>query len=225
MFTAPEFSMIRNHCPKDLNLLLENLSIPIPNFDSEPEFKIYEHLDKAIKRGVCKEMKSITPVTGYIKMLKMAGVAGDENADDEALITAILENEAKILKTAEKNVPKIPPSLEKSLITYQTEIILAPIVFGAIFSIMTFFYTMLADMYFPAVTVIGTIAGLGCIIFGLRGEQRMKLVKPPEYFVKPLRDRLTKAEATKALETFKLIKKVYTNMRPKSEQPTVNVAA
>ena len=90
---------------------------------------------------------------------------------------------------------------------------------------MTFFYTMLAEIYFPAVTLIGTVAGIGCLVFGFRGEQRMKLVNPPEYFVKPLRERLTKLEAIKVLETLKLIDKVNKNMRPKSEQPAVNVAA
>ena len=84
---------------------------------------------------------------------------------------------------------------------------------------------MLAEIYFPAVTLIGTVAGIGCLVFGFRGEQRMKLVKPPEYFVKPLRERLTKLEAIKVLETLKLIDKVNKNMRPKSEQPAVNLAA
>lgn len=224
MFTVPEFRMIRNHCLKDLNVLLENFSIPIPNFESDSEFKIYEKIDKALKRAICREMKSITPVTGYTKLLKMAGVTPEESLDEPEMINLILENEAKILKVAEKNVPKIPPSLEKSLITYQTEVMIVPIVFGSIFSVMTFFYTMLAEIYFPAVTVIGTIAGIGCLVFGFRGEKRMKLVKPPEVFVKPMRDRLTKLEATKVLESLKLVQKVYKNMHPKGEQPSVDIA-
>ncbi len=225
MYTAPEFRMIRNHCPNDLRALLENLLIPIPDYDAQPEFKIYEHLDKAIKRTLCQRMKSITVITGYVKLLKMAGIVADENADEADLVSDILKNEDKILKTAEKNVAKVPPSLEKSLITYETCVLIVPIVFGAIFSIMTFFYTMLAEVYFPAVTVIGTLAGVGCLVFGFRGEKRMKLVKPPEMFVRPLRERLTKLEATKVLETLKLVDKINKNMRPKVEQPTtVNVA-
>lgn len=223
MFTVPEFRMIRNHCPKDLNALLENFSIPVPDFDADAEFKIYEKLDKALKRAICRETKSITPGTGYTKLLKMAGITPEETLDEPEMINIILDNEEKILKAAEKNVPKVPPSLEKSLITYQTEVLIVPIVFGSIFSVMTFFYTMLAEVYFPAVTVIGTLAGIGCLVFGFRGEKRMKLVKPPEAFVKPLRDRLTKLEATKALTSLKLVQKVYKNMHPKGEQPAVDI--
>lgn len=217
MYTTPEFRLIRKHCLDDLRALLDNLSIPMPDF-SVDEMKVYEQLDKAISKSVCFEMKSLTLVTGYLKILKMvrAKLKGDE--DNDELIAKIIENEEKLLKVAEKNVPKLPPDLEKSLIVEKTEVMIAPIVFGGIFSLMTFFYTMFAETYFPMVTLIGTVAGMGCIIFGLRGEKRIRLAAPADRFVQLPPDVLNKEEMQTVLETLKIVNKINKVLRPPEDE-------
>lgn len=224
MYTTPEFRLIRKHSPEDLKALLDNLSIPLPDF-SVDEMKVYEQLDKAITKSVCFEMKSLTLITGYLKILKMIKLKLAGKEDTDALIAIIVENEEKLLKAAEKNMPKLPPDLEKSLIVEETEVMIVPIVFGSIFSIMTFFYTMMAETYFPMVTLLGTLAGMGCIIFGLRGEKRIKLAAPPERFVQLPPDVLNKEEMQTVLETLKLIDKINKVLRPPEEQSTTQSAS
>ena len=217
MYTTPELRIIRRECPDDLRALLDNLSIPMPDFSSD-EMKIYEQLDKAITKSVCFEMKSLTLVTGYLKVLKMIRLDDKGTELNDEIIARIIENEDKLLAAAAKNVPKLPPDLEKSLIVEETEVMIVPIVFGSIFSIMTFFYTMLADTYFPMVTLIGTVAGLGCIIFGLRGEKHIKLAAPPEQFVQLPPDVLNKEDMQTILETLKIVNKINLVLRPSTVQ-------
>lgn len=216
MYTTPEFRLIRHHCPDELRELLDNLSIPMPDFTID-EMKVYEQLDKSISKSVCFEMKSLTLVTGYLKILKMVKAKLKGGEDNDALISKIIENEETLLKVAARNVPKLPPDLEKSLIVEKTEVMIAPIVFGAIFSLMTFFYTMFAETYFPMVTLIGTIAGMGCIIFGLRGEKRIRLAAPAERFVQLPPDVLNKEEMETVLATLKIIDKINKVLRPPEE--------
>ena len=222
MYTTPEFRLIRKHNPELLNALLENLSIPLPDFGVD-EMKVYEQLDKAITKNICFEMKSLTLVTGYLKMLRMVRAKLQGNEDNDDLINLVVENEEKLLKVAEKNVPKLPPDLEKSLIVEETEVMIVPIVFGSIFSLMTFFYTMLAETYFPMVTLLGTVAGFGCIIFGLRGEKRIKMAAPPEYFVQLPPDVLNKEEMLVVLETLKIVDQINKVLRPPVQTPVSTV--
>ena len=219
MYTTPEFRLIRHHCPDELRELLDNLSIPMPDFSID-EMKVYEQLDKAITKSVCFEMKSLALVTGYLKILRMAKVKLKGDEDNDALIAQIVANEEKLLAAAEKNVPKLPPDLEKSLIVEKTEVMIAPIVFGSIFSLMTFFYTMFAETYFPMVTLIGTIAGMGCIIFGLRGEKRIRLAAPAERFVQLPPDVLNKEEMEIILATLKIVDKINKVLRPPEDEST-----
>ena len=205
--------MIRQECPEYLQALLDNLSLPMPDF-SVDEMKVYEQLDNAITKSVCSEMKSPSIIIGFLKLIKMAGLSAEETEIDDVLIARILENEEKLMRAAERNVPKLPPNLEKSLRVEETEIMIVPIVFGAIFSTMTFFYTMLANMYFPAITVIGTLAGLGSILFGLRGEKHFKLAAPPERFVALPPEVLTRDDMVKVLNTLKIINKINQVLRP-----------
>ena len=218
MYTTPEFRLIRHHCPDELRELLDNLSIPMPDFSID-EMKVYEQLDKAITKSVCFEMKSLALVTGYLKILRMAKVKLKGDEDNDALIAQIVANEEKLLAAAEKNVPKLPPDLEKSLIVEKTEVMIAPIVFGSIFSLMTFFYTMFAETYFPMVTLIGTVAGMGCIILGLRGEKHVKLAAPAERFVQLPPDVLSKEEMIATLEMLKTVDKINKVLRPPEPEP------
>lgn len=221
MFTAPEFKLIRKNCLKDYKALLENLSIPMPDLNSGDETKLFEQLDKAIDKTICYEMKSLAPISGYIKLLKMGGVPHNVTDPESALISLIVANEKLILKKSEKNVPRIPPELEKSLITYETEVMIVPLVFGAIFLFMTLLYTAMAEIYFPAVTAIGLVAGLAALGFGLRGEERIKRVKPPEYFLtKVPPDALTPDDTRIVLDSLKLIDKINQTVNPPVEKPS-----
>ena len=224
MFTAPEFKMIRKDCPEYLQALLDNLSIPMPDF-SVDEMKVYDQLNSAITKSICFEMKSLTLITGYLKLLKMVGLNGDDADIDDILVARIVDNEEKLIAAADKNVPKLPPDLEKSLIVEETEVMIVPIVFGTIFSVMTFFYTMLADIYFPAVTVIGTLAGVGGILLGLRGEKHIKMAAPPERFVELPPDVLNHDDMVTVLDTLKIVNKINRVLRPTEAQAEAAGAA
>ena len=214
MFTTPEFRLMRKECPKDFKALLENLSIKPPDFDDDPEFKVYEYLDREITKKMCAEMQSLSVITGYLKLLKMAKVKIKKTDLEDDLVSTIIENEENILKATEVNIPKLPPTLERSLIMEETVVIPGLIGIGAIFSTATFFYTLLADIYFPAVTVLGTLAGVGAMVMGFRGEKRIRLAAPPTQFVKLPPGVLSKENAEAVFRTLKIIDKINKILRP-----------
>ena len=49
MFVAVEFQNMRSRCLSELKKLLENLSIPIPDWSGD-EYRIYEKLDNDITK-------------------------------------------------------------------------------------------------------------------------------------------------------------------------------
>ena len=210
--------MIRKHCPEYLKALLESLSIPQPDYDDD-EMRVYEKLDRAINKQACAMMKSLALITGYLKLLKLAKVKLKGTEDNDELIAHIVENEEALIKASDRKPPKLPPDLERSLLVEETEVMIVPIVFGSIFSIMTFFYTMFAETYFPMVTLIGTVAGMGCIILGLRGEKHVKLAAPAERFVQLPPDVLSKEEMIATLEMLKTVDKINKVLRPPEPEP------
>lgn len=214
MYTTPEFRLMRKECPKELDALIENLSIKKPDFDEDAGFKVFEQLDKDITKKMCAEMQSLTLITGYLKLLKMGKVPIKHTDLEDDLIVTIIEHEADIMKATEINMPKLPPTLERSLITEETVMIPPLMAFGALFSTMTFFYTLLAEVYFPAVTVLGTLAGVGCLVMGFRGEKRIKLAAPPTRFVKLPPGVLSKEDAEAVFKTLKIVDKLNKTLRP-----------
>ena len=101
MFVAVEFQNMRSRCLPELEKLLENLSIPIPDWSGD-EYRIYEELDEELMKKICALMKSSSVIEGYTKLLKLGGVAYDYSETDNELLNKIVSNGDKILDAVRK---------------------------------------------------------------------------------------------------------------------------
>ena len=52
MYTPSDFKLMRRICPDEMNTLLNNLGIKIPDFDAKDEVEIYSELDAAIDKKI-----------------------------------------------------------------------------------------------------------------------------------------------------------------------------
>ena len=101
MFVAVEFQNMRSRCLPELEKLLENLSIPIPDWSGD-EYRIYQELDEELMKKICALMKSSSVIEGYTKLLKLGGVAYDYSETDNELLNKIVSNGDKILDAVRK---------------------------------------------------------------------------------------------------------------------------
>ncbi len=92
MFTAAEFRLIRERCPKKLDGLLEKLNIPKPDWEAGNEFRNYEALDEKIVNRLCRLMKSDSIINGYVKLLELGGIAVDYSETDNQLLNQIISH-------------------------------------------------------------------------------------------------------------------------------------
>ena len=106
MFTAADFRLIRKNCLSDLESLLKNLSINLPNFDNGDEFKIYSDLDKEITEKICRLMKSSTVIDGYTKLLKLGDISYSYSETDDMLLDKIIMN-GNIIVSNLRNVVRV----------------------------------------------------------------------------------------------------------------------
>ena len=77
MFTAAEYRLIREDCPKKLDSLLENLKIEKPTWNEGEEFEIYAKLDDEIISKLCEKMDSESIIDGYTKLMKLGDLHFD----------------------------------------------------------------------------------------------------------------------------------------------------
>lgn len=96
MFVAAEFQSIRRLCPSELKKLLEELSIPTPDWSGN-EYRIYEQLDEAITEKIYVLMKSSSIIEGYTNLLKLGDIPYDYSETDNELLDKIVYNGDKIL--------------------------------------------------------------------------------------------------------------------------------
>ena len=97
MFKAPDFKLIRRDCPEELEKLLQLLKIPMPNFNSGDEFKIYSELDKAIDEKFCERLNCKSDLDGYAKLLDLGGIKFGLSETRNNMLKKVLANRDKIL--------------------------------------------------------------------------------------------------------------------------------
>lgn len=100
MFAAGEFQLIRSKCLTELKMLLNQLSIPMPNINDGNEFQIYEELDNDISKAICRMLKSDSIIDGYSKLLKLGNVDYDFSETDDELLRKILNNKDSIIQNS-----------------------------------------------------------------------------------------------------------------------------
>ena len=97
MFTSADFSLIRRKCLPNLENLLNLMEIPIPNWSSNDEFKLYAKLDDDITKKLCQLMKSLSIVDGYSYLLKLGNIEYDFTDTNKDLLNKIVNNASKII--------------------------------------------------------------------------------------------------------------------------------
>ena len=118
MFTAAEFRLIRENCPAQLNALLKNLNIPIPDWQSGDEFALYEKLDDAIVKQICRRLKSESVIEGYTNLMTLGGLHFDYSETDNELLTTILQNQETIQARLQNKISAPPPEIPKEIFDY-----------------------------------------------------------------------------------------------------------
>lgn len=114
MFTADEFQLIRSHCLPDLEKFLKQISVPIPNWNSGDEFRIYDKVGGEITNKMCRLLKSNSVVEGYTKLLKLGNISYDFSETDNELLEKIISNKEKIFQCGmnEKNLQPIQKPID-----------------------------------------------------------------------------------------------------------------
>ena len=118
MFTAAEYRLIREDCPKKLDSLLENLKIEKPTWNEGEEFEIYAKLDDEIISKLCEKMDSESIIDGYTKLMKLGNLHFDYSETDNELLATILNKREKIQEClqekidAYKKISALPPEVE-----------------------------------------------------------------------------------------------------------------
>ena len=104
MFKATDFKLIRRDCPEELKKLLQLLKIPMPNFNSGDEFKIYSELDNDIDKAFCSKLNCDSDLDGYAKLLDLGGIKFDSGETRNNMLKKVLANRDKILQGAAAQV-------------------------------------------------------------------------------------------------------------------------
>ena len=194
MFTADEFQLIRSHCLPDLEKFLKQISVPIPNWNSGDEFRIYDKVGDEITNKMCRLLKSNSVVEGYTKLLKLGNISYDFSEIDSELLNKVVTNKNKILQSLEnfsvpepieRPAPPPPNSVQKTISQPATKtvtktehaILIPPIILGAVLILVAFFCLIVFDNGI----VCGILALLGIISagLGLRGEDKKITVTVP----------------------------------------------
>ena len=104
MFTASEIQLIRKNCWAQFQTLLEKIFIPVPDFTSSDEYRIYEKLDNELEEKIGGLMKSPSAVECYTKLLNLGGVAYNYSELDSELLAKVVANRNKILAAVREQV-------------------------------------------------------------------------------------------------------------------------
>lgn len=99
MFTATEFRLIHDTCPRDLTMLLNKLGIAPPNWDTGDEFKNTATLDNKITEKLSLLMKSDSVVGGYMNLLTLGKVSFDYHETDSALLEKVVNHRDIIIRS------------------------------------------------------------------------------------------------------------------------------
>ena len=106
MFNAAEYQTIRDKCLPDFESFLNCLSIDIPDWNSEDEYKIYNKLDPDITNKLCLLMRSSSVYDGFISLLKLGDIAYDYSEKDADLLNKIVINKEKIISNFSESITK-----------------------------------------------------------------------------------------------------------------------
>ena len=127
MFSAAEMQLIRSHHAADYESLLRDLSIPIPDWESDDELRVYDEIDDKLTKKLFGLMKSPTLYDGYTKLLKLGGVPYDYSETFNQMLGMVVANREKILRGLEKqhddyNKPEPEPEVEEHFEIEVTEL-------------------------------------------------------------------------------------------------------
>lgn len=186
MFTADEFQLIRSNCPADLETLLKQMSIAIPNFAEGDEFKTYEKLSNAITNKLCMQMKSESVIGGYAKLLKIGKVDYDMSETDHELLTKILKNKQQIMqdqqtvqiaKQAKEEIPIKQQAATKTVTKTEHSTIMPAVILGIVLIVVSVVNLIAFDSGLAFIILL--LAGILSTMLGLRGTNKKVAVQVP----------------------------------------------
>ena len=190
MFTAADISLIRRKCLSDMESLLNLMKIPVPNWSSDDEFKLYDKLDDDITKKLCQLMKSPSIVDGYSNLLSLGNVKYDFGETNKEMLGKIVSNRDKIIQGAEQasKVPVVetstpPPSTSpqqpatRTVVKEEVETLVGPVILGVVLIVAAIICIAFLDSSIIGVILI--ILGIGSAAFGLKGQKTRVTVTVP----------------------------------------------
>ena len=169
MYTAADFKLMRRICPDEMNDLLNNLGIKIPDFNSKDEFEIYSELDEEIDAKISAKLKSNSVLEGYTKLLDAGGIDFKLSETRIELLKKIIANREKILKGA---------SAQEKNSAQTSENTPAVAIVGGIILICAAGYFAMSDEPNTIIAIVGVVLGIAGIIFGMNGNKKNVATQP-----------------------------------------------
>ena len=167
MYTPSDFKLMRRICPDEMNTLLNNLGIKIPDFDAKDEFEIYSELDAAIDKKICAKLQSNSVLEGYAKLLDAGKIEFSLRETRIELLKKILANREKILQGVGNNnsaQTSSPPPV--------------PAIVGAIILIGAVIYFAISDEPNKLIAGAGVVIGIVGIFSGINGKNKNAAPQP-----------------------------------------------
>jgi len=108
MFTAAEFRLVKSKCLSEMETLLKDMQIDVPDWNGINEYALYNELDNKITDKICALMKSSSVIDGYGHLLKLGEIDYDMTETDDDLIDKIINNSSKIIYNCQSYAPPAP---------------------------------------------------------------------------------------------------------------------